>query len=243
MGRVRKDKPYPGRLKRWLIIAGDHEVERILVVRAYNEEEAREKGKQRCRWDPIEEARRAGMNEEEIQRVTELYTNMRTPQMPKLDVFDIEAITQDRDWEHEEVLDREPPAAEPLAISGHMAHITAETAHDSDYKPCTQRGFRIYHEDDRLRVSESSCIAAGDEAFMIYPVRIYGGIEKDGHVHLSHEQAKLVRAALDVYIQEADEIAMCPTCGKEMDYAQQGSAAGWFCVDCDSAKEEEDDER
>ena len=71
----------------------------------------------------------------------------------------------------------------------------------------TSRGFRVYlnrDSGDGVRVSQSSCVASGDTDFDTYPVRIYGGIDPDGHVHLSVEQARKVRDALTVYLDEAE---------------------------------------
>lgn len=79
-------------------------------------------------------------------------------------------------------------------------------------KKYTARGFRVYYEDAEdaaknqgLYVVQSSCVAAGDEEYDVYPVRIYGGIDADGHVHLSREQAEKVRNALNTYLQEAEQ--------------------------------------
>jgi len=64
-------------------------------------------------------------------------------------------------------------------------------------KKYSQRGFRIYLEEEpnepnnrKLLVIQSSLVATGAKDYPVYPVRIFGGIEEDGHVHLDLEQAK-----------------------------------------------------
>lgn len=58
----------------------------------------------------------------------------------------------------------------------------------------TPRGFRVYHEDATLRVQESSAFAPDGSAGP--PIRLYGGLDADGHIHLSFEQARHVQLAL-----------------------------------------------
>lgn len=66
--------------------------------------------------------------------------------------------------------------------------------------PVTERGFRVFHREDRLSVIESSLALEGPH------VRVYGGRPIDGHesVHLSLVDAKAVRDALTTFIDEAE---------------------------------------
>jgi len=75
----------------------------------------------------------------------------------------------------------------------------------TDPRYTNDRRFRdYYYQDAEVRVIQSSCVCSGDVGRKVYPVRIFGGIDPGGHVHLSLEQAQRVRDALTVYINESE---------------------------------------
>ena len=64
-------------------------------------------------------------------------------------------------------------------------------------KERNERGFRVFGRTDSVSVVESSLAFEGPHC------RIFGGKDKDAHVHLSLADARVVVAALSAFVAEA----------------------------------------